>query len=150
MLLVLPYCQICPARLICPLFGLIKPNWKDFENAITSTFTILAWIFLGIFLAAFYFGRRIWCHLCPVGLINSLFNKGAGIELKKKAVKCNKCGLCTETCPMGLTEMYYKNTDGVYNQPGCIMCFRCIEICPKDECLSVNLFGKKIIESKFK
>ncbi|MCX7916832.1 MAG: 4Fe-4S binding protein [bacterium] len=146
----LPYCQICPARLICPLFGLIKPGWKDFENAITSMFTILAWIVLAIFLAAFYLGRRVWCHLCPVGLINSWFNKGAGIELKKKAVKCNKCGLCTETCPMGLTEMYDKNTDGIYNQPGCIMCLRCIEICPKDGCLSLSFFGKKITESKFK
>ncbi len=146
----LPYCQICPARLICPLFGFIKPGWKDFETGITSMFTILAWIVMGIFIAAFYWGRRIWCHLCPVGLMNSWFNKGAGLALKKKAVKCNKCGLCTEACPMGLTEMYEKNTDGVYNRNGCIMCLRCVEICPRDKCLSANFFGKKIAESEMK
>lgn len=146
----LPYCQICPARLICPMFGLIKPNWKDFETTITSMFTILAWIVMGLFLAAFYFGRRIWCHLCPVGLINSFFNKGAGIELKKKAVRCNKCGLCADACPMGLKEMYEKDTDGIYNQNGCIMCLRCVEICPKEGCLSASFFGKKITQSKLK
>lgn len=146
----LPYCQICPARLICPIFGLIKPGWKDFETAITTMFTILAWLVLGIFVAAFYWGRRIWCHLCPVGLMNSWFNRGAGVELKKISVKCNKCGLCTEACPMGLTEMFEKKTDGVFNQSGCIMCLRCVEICPRDGCLSANFFGRKIVESRLK
>jgi len=140
----LPYCQICPARLICPVFGLIKPNWKDFSTGITTVFTILAWIMLGIFIAAFYWGRRVWCHLCPVGLINSWFNKGAGVELHKKSIKCIKCGYCADACPMGLTEMYRLNKDAIYNQKGCIMCFRCIEVCPRKGCLSAKFFGRCI------
>lgn len=145
----LPYCQICPARLICPLFGLISPSWKDFSTLVTSLFTALAWIVLGLFLAAFYWGRRVWCHLCPVGLMNSWFNRGAGIELKKQAVKCNKCAYCAEACPMGLTKMYEADKDMIYNQQGCIMCLRCVEICPREKCLSVSFFGKKIINSKY-
>ncbi len=145
----LPYCQICPARLICPVFGLIKPNWKDFSTAVTAMFTLLAWVVLGIFVAAFYWGRRVWCHLCPVGLINSWFNKGAGVELKKCAVKCVKCGVCSDACPMGLTAMYDADTDRVYNQNGCIMCLRCVESCPRNGCLSLHFFGRKITESKF-
>ena len=140
----LPYCQICPARLICPLFGLIKPNWKDFSTSITTTFTILAWIVLGLFIAAFYFGRRVWCHMCPVGLINSWFNKGAGVELHKKSIKCIKCGYCADACPMGLTKMYEMDKDGIYNQNSCIMCLRCVEVCPRKGCLSVKFFGKGI------
>lgn len=145
----LPYCQICPARLICPLFGLIKPSWKDFSTVATSAFTLLAWIVLTIFIAAFYWGRRVWCHICPVGLMNSWFNKGAGVELKKKVIKCNKCASCADACPMGLTKMYEADEDLIYNQKGCIMCLRCVEICPRNGCLSVNFFGKKIVESKF-
>lgn len=148
--LFLPYCQICPARLICPVFGLIKPSWKDFSTGITMTFTILAWIVIGLFIAAFYWGRRVWCHLCPVGLMNSWFNKGAGIQLRKKTIKCNKCGYCADACPMGLTKMYETDQNIVYNQNGCIMCLRCIEICPRKSCLSVYFFGRKIVESDAK
>jgi len=144
----LPYCQICPARLICPLFGLIKPNLKDFSTAVSSTFTILAWLFLGIFVAAFYWGRRVWCHLCPVGLMNSWFNKGSMVELRKTAVRCNKCASCADACPMGLTKMYEADENIIYNQQGCIMCLRCIEVCPKEKCLSMRFMGKKITESK--
>ena len=140
----LPYCQVCPARLLCPPFGLIKPGWKDFSTGITSLFTILAWITLGLFIASFYWGRRVWCHLCPVGLINSWFNKGCGIGLKKKAIKCNKCASCADACPMGLSKMYEVNQDTQYNQKSCIMCLRCVEVCPR-YCLTAHFFGKKIV-----
>ncbi len=145
----LPYCQICPARLICPLFGFIKPNWKDFSTAVSTGFTILAWILLGLFIAAFYWGRRVWCHLCPIGLMNSWFNRGSGVELKKEAAKCNKCGSCSDSCPMGLTEMYEADRNVIYNNKHCIMCMRCVDVCPRDKCLSVNFFGKKLFESKY-
>ncbi|HNQ34876.1 MAG TPA: 4Fe-4S binding protein [bacterium] len=145
----LPYCQICPARLVCPVFGLIKPGWKDFTNGVSATFTLLAWLVLGLFVAAFYWGRRVWCHLCPVGLVNSWFNRGAGLELHKKAVKCNKCGYCADACPMGLTAMYEADTDRKYNQNGCIMCLRCLEVCPKDGCLSCRFFGRRVLESRY-
>jgi ferredoxin len=145
----LPYCQICPARLICPLFGFIKPNWKDFSTAVSAGFTILAWILLGLFIAAFYWGRRVWCHLCPIGLMNSWFNRGSGVELKKDAIKCNKCGSCADSCPMGLTEMYEADKNIIYNDKHCIMCMRCVDVCPRDSCLSVNFFGKKLFESKY-
>jgi len=145
----LPYCQICPARLICPIFGLIKPSWKDFSSTVTAVFTLLAWITLALFVAAFWWGRRVWCHLCPVGLINSWFNKGGGLELRKEALKCNKCGSCADACPMGLTAMYEADENVIYNQPECIMCMRCVEICPRKDCLSVSCFGKKITGSRF-
>jgi len=146
--LFLPYCQVCPSRLICPLFGLIKPSWKDFSTVTSSIFTGLAWVMLGLFVASFYWGRRVWCHLCPVGLINSWFNKGAGVELRKDAVKCNKCGSCADACPMGLTKMYEAEEKVIYNQNECILCLRCIEICPRKGCLSATFFGRKITESR--
>lgn len=145
----LPYCQVCPARLLCPLFGFINPTWKDFTSRVSACFTIIAWIFLGLFIAAFYWGRRVWCHLCPVGLMNSWFNKGCAIELNKTASKCNKCGSCADSCPMGLTKMYRESENVKYNEKGCIMCFKCIDVCPRNGCLSVSILGKKITESKY-
>jgi len=79
--------------------------------------------------------------------MNAWFNKGAGIQLRKKTIKCNKCGYCADACPMGLTKMFEADRNIAYNQNGCIMCLRCIEICPRKSCLSVYFFGKKIIES---
>lgn len=146
----LPYCQVCPARLLCPLFGLINPGWKDFSNLVTTGFTLLAWLVMGLFVAAFYFGRRVWCHLCPVGLLNSWFNRGAAVELRKKALRCNKCTACAEACPMGLTKMYRLDKDMLYNEPGCIMCFRCVEACPQNDCLSAGFLGKRLLASRFK
>jgi len=145
----LPYCQVCPARLICPMFGFIKPNWKDFSVLVSSVFTILAWVVLGLFVAAFFFGRRVWCHLCPVGLINSWFNWGCGVELRKNSIKCIKCGSCADACPMGLTRMYKTDRNEIYTESGCIMCMRCVEVCPRKGCLSVHFFKKKITQSHF-
>ncbi|MDQ7821285.1 MAG: 4Fe-4S binding protein [Candidatus Eremiobacteraeota bacterium] len=147
--LFLPYCQVCPARIICPLFGLIRPSWKDFTSLTTTIFTLLAWVVLGLFVAAFYWGRRVWCHLCPVGLINSWFNRGSAMELVKDPLKCNKCGSCADACPMGLTAMYEEERNVIYNQGGCIMCLRCVEICPRKGCLSARFLGRKITESRF-
>lgn len=145
----LPYCQVCPSRLLCPMFGLIGPNWKDFSNGVTALFTLLAWCMLAVFVAAFYWGRRVWCHLCPAGLLNSLFNRGCAVELRKDAPKCNQCAACAEACPMGLTKMYAADRNLIYNEKGCIMCFRCVEICPRQGCLSASFLGKKFLESKY-
>ena len=76
--------------------------------------------------------------------MNSWFNRGAGVELRKTAVKCNKCAACADACPMGLSRMYRLDKDRIYNQGSCIMCLRCVEVCPR-YCLNAHFFGKKII-----
>jgi ferredoxin len=84
-----------------------------------------------------------------VGLVNSWFNRGGALELRKRAAKCNKCGSCADACPMGLTAMYLADEDVKYNQSGCIMCLRCVEVCPRDGCLSCSFFGRRITESGY-
>jgi ferredoxin len=81
--------------------------------------------------------------------MNAWFNRGSAIELKKQAVRCNKCASCADACPMGLSKMYSANKNMIYNQSGCIMCFKCIESCPKDDCLSCDFLGIKFLRSKF-
>ncbi len=147
--LFLPYCQVCPARLLCPLFGLTAPSWRDFSNVFTSTFTILAWATLAIFLAAFVVGRRLWCRICPIGLVTSWFNRGSPLQLKKDPGQCNRCGSCADSCPMANTHVRDEKKEDL-NHPDCIFCLRCVEQCPRDRCLSLKFFGKRLLHSSLK
>ncbi len=147
--LFLPCCQVCPARLLCPLFGLTAPSWRDFSNVWTSTFTILAWATLAIFLAAFVVGRRLWCRVCPIGLVTSWFNRGSPLQLKKDPGQCNRCGSCADSCPMANTHVRDEKKEDL-NHPDCIFCLRCVEQCPRDGCLSLKFFGKRLLHSSLK
>ena len=147
--LYLPYCQLCPARIMCPLFGLSMPLWRDFTNSITSVFTVLSWGTLVLFLAAFVVGRRVWCRICPIGLVTSWFNRGSMLELRKNSEECNRCTACVDACPMGNTHVREKHEKYI-NHPDCIFCLRCVEQCPRDRCLSLKFAGITLNRSSFR
>jgi len=147
--LFLPYCQVCPARLLCPLFALQMPSWRDFSNVLTSMFTVLAWLALLLFLAAFLAGRRIWCRVCPIGLVTSWFNRGALLELRKDPQRCNGCGACADACPMGSTHVREGRGEHI-NHADCIFCLRCVEQCPREECLSLRFLNMPLVASSLK
>lgn len=147
--LFLPYCQLCPGRLLCPLFGLSMPSWRDFTNTITSVFTVLSWATIALFLAAFVIGRRLWCRVCPIGLVTSWFNRGSMLVLRKNPVRCNRCTACIDACPMANTHVREKYDENV-NHPDCIFCLRCVEQCPHDRCLTLKFGGITLAHSSFK
>lgn len=149
--LFLPYCQLCPARLICPNFDPIRhgPEWKDFSTVYSTSFTFLSWLILIFFIFSFFYFKRLWCRFCPVGLFNSWFNKGCLLELKIIKNKCNKCGACVQACPMYIDKMLSVKKDTIYNDKNCIFCLQCITACPQNNCLSLNILGKSIVKSKY-
>jgi NAD-dependent dihydropyrimidine dehydrogenase PreA subunit len=148
--LFLPYCQLCPARLLCPMLGGRSSTWADFTNGYTTFFTLGSWIFLGLFAAAYFAGRRLWCWLCPIGLVTSWFNRGAAVELRKDARKCNRCAACADACPMSLDHVARERQLTVLNDPNCILCLRCVDACPREGCLTATFFGRKVVGSKFR
>jgi len=55
---------------------------------------------------------------------------------------CNKCGLCLRNCPKG--NITFENGHAVFHSQ-CIMCTRCIHICPSN---AIRYKGKKINQTQ--
>lgn len=147
----LPFCKICPARITCPLAaGALPTWWGGFANHVELFFTVASYAVLAFFVAAFLSMRRLWCHLCPIGLCSSWFNRGGALALEKEAIRCNRCGACADGCPMGLTHMRDEKLKPVLNSPECIYCLRCVELCPRDRCLRLTFLGLPVVRSRFR
>src|SRR4030042_604058 len=86
-------CNTCPGRIIFPIITGGSPGWYLFNNPINIVIAVIAMLFLSIFLLSF-FGKRMWCRICPTGALLSLFNKGCLIVKEKNPEKCTKCGIC--------------------------------------------------------
>ena len=86
---------------------------------ITTTVGVIGWA---------VFNRYFWCAVCPMGKIYKTIRSGkSGIEV---ADSCVKCGLCAKSCPFGFFPPEAA-VDGVFRNPDCMHCRRCIERCPK-------------------
>lgn len=74
------------------------------------------------------FNRFFWCSVCPMGKIyKTIRPNGSGIRV---AASCVKCGLCAKACPFGFFPSEGAR-DGVFLNPDCMHCRRCVERCPK-------------------
>ncbi|MEW6070320.1 MAG: 4Fe-4S binding protein [Candidatus Thermoplasmatota archaeon] len=140
----LPLCQVCPAK---PLFILLQQGIGILPYSPLPPLSILM---LTVFIAGSLAIRRFWCRFCPIGALISLFSRISSLWLSKDVKKCTKCGVCKRCCPVGVTKVYDEKVDVNVAARECIMCFRCVELCPEDKCLEVNFLNKKIISSKYR
>ena len=87
--------------------------------AVTTTVGLVGWL---------VFNRYFWCSVCPMGKIYKMLRPyGSGIRV---AESCVKCGLCAKACPFGFFPPGGAR-DGVFRDPDCMHCRRCVERCPK-------------------
>ena len=87
--------------------------------AITTTVGLVGWL---------VFNRWFWCSVCPMGKIYKAIRPGR--TAIRVADTCVKCGLCSRACPFGFNPP--KDTqDGLFRNPDCIQCRRCIDRCPR-------------------
>jgi ferredoxin-type protein NapH len=146
-----PFCKICPSQPICAVIGQGAPqnsplpSWELSYGFFTS-FYILLLIVIAVSFAA---GRRLWCRLCPMGMISGLFNRGGMMTLRKDPGKCNRCGVCAEVCPMDIDVVRSEMQRTDVTCYDCVLCLKCVEKCPRDGCLSLEHAGVKITESHF-
>ena len=115
--------------------------------------TVGALIFLALIVVGSFFIRRVWCRFCPTGISIAVVNKLKGfkwapvLHLDKNETKCTKCGICKRVCPVQVTEVY-EQKGGKIMTSMCMLCFRCVEMCPYEDCLRVNVGGKTVFKSR--
>ena len=157
-----PYCLICPMRplsiLIQSALGILnfsyisQITYGPFYIAGHYLTSINVSIFIFVTILSFAY-RRFWCRICALGGLIDLFsthkpfNRIALTRLEKNETKCTKCGICKRVCPPQVTEIYDKK-GGDVTTSGCTLCFRCVEMCPEKDALSVKIAGKTILKSK--
>ena len=117
----------------------------------------LVWIFIFVFVAltvaGSFFMRRFWCRFCPTGASLAIVNRFKGfkwvplLHIDKDEEKCTKCGICKRVCPLQVTEVY-EQKGGKINTSMCMLCFRCGEMCPYEDCLKVKFAGKTVFKSR--
>jgi ferredoxin len=158
----IPFCQVCPAK---PLFVLIEGalGFMDVDYMLSQTigdFALTGWyltsiniVILSVVTGGSFMIRRLWCRICPLGGLIAIFSrfgpfkKISLIKLTKVEEKCTKCGICKRVCPPQVTEVYDEK-GGDVTVSSCILCFRCVEMCPYEDCLKVEVAGKPIYKSK--
>jgi polyferredoxin len=157
-----PFCLVCPMRPLCSLTeaGIGSMNFSYISQIVYGPFGIIGGYFssinliiltIVIILSLAY--RRFWCRICPLGALTGLFStftpfkQIALTKLEKNAQKCTKCGICKRACPTQATDMYTKK-GGDVTESKCILCARCIELCPYEDALKITIAGKTIAASK--
>lgn len=157
-----PFCQVCPMKPFCigvdVSTGVMKPDWP--LQTTTGQFYQLGFYLTSINIAilavvtlAAFFVRRSWCRICPLGALIALFNRFppfkwiSGVRLDKTKEKCDSCGICKRVCPTQVNEVYDKKEGDVMSSQ-CILCLRCVEMCPQKDCLKFKFVGQTVCKSR--
>jgi len=85
---------------------------------------------IGIGLAFEFKDNRAFCkYICPITVFLKPASYYSLLRVKNDLDKCVSCGKCKMVCPMNvdITDNSRKRLNGTE----CILCFKCIEECPK-------------------
>lgn len=148
--------------LVVPWTGLliidqVNLSYPYVQNIITyagqNIGQIIAIVFVGLTLVGSFFVRRIWCRFCPTGSSLAVVNRFKGfkwspmLHLDKDEEKCTKCGVCKRVCPLQVNDVYEQKGQKI-NTSMCMLCLRCIEICPYEDALKVKFANKTLFKSR--
>ncbi|MCW4006109.1 MAG: 4Fe-4S binding protein [Candidatus Bathyarchaeota archaeon] len=155
-----------PARILLgPLVPLVAPwqilgsnlNYPYFDQIVYyagSQYALVAvLVFVGLTVLASFFVRRFWCRFCPTGASFAVASKLRGfgwaplLHLEKSEEKCTKCGICRRVCTVQAQEVYDQK-GGKIDSSICMLCLRCVEMCPYDGCLKLNFANKNLLKSR--
>lgn len=143
-----PFCQICPGRTLLPIFsGDFSQLAIDLSSKTKMVFTALGLLITGIFLAGSFIKKRFFCLFCPMSAFHYIFAKAALLRLNKDGAKCTRCGNCYRACDVGIRaiadDLEHKNIV----KDDCMMCLKCVEMCPEQGCLQVKFLGVPVFEA---
>lgn len=144
----LPFCQICPAKPILPLFeGNLSHFHIDRTNGVTICFTLLSMILTGGLVVGMFFKERFFCIFCPMLALMHLFKKISPVHFEKEVDICTGCGNCERMCPIDIPDVYLEKEKKDVLTDSCMGCMTCVESCPGDDVLSFKWSGFKLFSS---
>ncbi len=142
------FCQICPGRMITPLFVGDFSQWAiDFSSKTTMILTALGMAITGMFIAGAFVKRRFFCYFCPMSALHYVFNKFSIMKLKKEGDKCTKCGDCYNVCDMQIRDIADDVKSHDILRDDCILCMKCVAACPEEGCLHADIAGFTLFQS---
>ncbi len=156
-----PFCLICPMRPLCVMVE-CATGYMDFSYVSQITYgpfyitgfyitSINLSVLIIITILSFAY-RRFWCRICPLGGLTALFSSYrpfryiALTKIEKNREKCTKCGVCKRVCPTQVTEIYDRR-GGDVTVANCMLCMRCVEMCPYEGALEAKFAGKRVLSS---
>lgn len=143
-----PFCLICPARMILPLFtGDTTQLTVDFSSKTAVVMTTIGMMMTALFLVGSFVKKRFFCFLCPMSALHYLISKPALLKLKKDGAKCTRCGDCYRVCDLEIREIADEVTKKDIMTDDCTLCLKCVASCPEDGALKATFAGIPIFES---
>ena len=146
----LPFCQICPAKPVLPLFAGNTGYFSvDTTNTITTFMTSLSMVLTALFLVGMFFKDRFFCVFCPLLALISIFDKFGLVRFSKNIKTCNGCANCQRICPVDIRSVHMETLQQNVMSPECLACMKCAEACPTDGTLSFQWFKWTLFTSSF-
>ncbi|ABK98900.1 4Fe-4S binding protein [Pelobacter propionicus] len=144
----LPFCQICPAKPLMPLFtGDTAHLAIDTTNAITTAMTVLSLLLAGGFLAGMFFRERFFCIFCPMLALLGLVQRFGLVRFTKNVNACVGCGSCARSCPLEIRTVRAELVKRDVMSPECMACMTCADSCAHDGSLSFHWLKWRIFAS---
>ena len=143
-----PFCQICPGRMILPLFVGDISQWTiDFSSTGKIVLTALGMGITGLFIGGAFVKKRFFCFFCPMSALHYLLSKPALLRLRKDGSKCTRCGDCYTACDMEIREIADDVKRKEIMTDDCTLCLKCVAACPEKGALKVDFANITIFES---
>lgn len=143
-----PFCQICPGRMILPLFVGDISQWTiDFSSTGKIVLTALGMGITGLFIGGAFVKKRFFCFFCPMSALHYLLSKPALLRLRKDGSKCTRCGDCYTACDMEIREIADDVKRKEIMTDDCTLCLKCVAACPEKGALKVDFANITLFES---
>ncbi|MDR1309785.1 MAG: 4Fe-4S binding protein [Deltaproteobacteria bacterium] len=144
---VLAFCNICPAKIIMPIFtGDIHHLGLNGDGA-RMVFSVLIMAITGGMAVGMFFKERFFCLVCPMLALINLLSRLHLLRLVKEPRACHGCGNCRRNCSMDNETIYRERASSRVYDPDCLGCFGCSESCASDKSLSVALGPLRLFSS---
>jgi ferredoxin-type protein NapH len=143
-----PFCLICPARMILPMFtGDFSQLTIDFSSKTALVMSALGMMVTALFIVGSFVKKRFFCFLCPMSALHYLFSKPALLKLRKDGDKCTRCGDCYRVCDLEIKEIADEVNKPNIMTDDCTLCLKCVASCPEEGALKATFAGIAIFES---